>query len=319
MQPKRESKLEPFLFVVGLIFVLFLALHGAIVYGRVVAMYEAGDIAKNKQLMTFVDLFVKRLEVSPLAIRFNAYTSQWLMWGGGGWLVVCMAYKNSQKNYIHGKEFGTTRWGTRADIQDLFASTLEAIDIRRAKKIRFPLGRWLVKRDIYKECEKAGAEIEKARLLALKEAEDARKLEGTANKKLYREEQRRIKQETVETIALSKQQRWKPDGFKAAYEIRVEDIKKSAFLSNEGKIEHIKAAKQEYKDQLAEFYDPAKQIAKVKAKYKDADMLFTSTEWISFYNFVLNQNTLVLGGSGSGKTRGYVMPSELSPLILSGV
>lgn len=311
MQPKKESKLEPFLFIVGLFFVLFLSLHGAIIYERVAAMYEAGEIAKNRQLMTFLELFAKRLEVSPLAIRFNAYTSKWLMWGGGGWLAICMAYKNNQKNYIHGKEFGTTRWGTRADIQDLFASTLEANDIRRAKKIRFPLGRWLVKRDIYKECEKAGAEIQKARLLALQEAEDARNLEGTGNKKLYREDQKRIKQETVETIALSKQQRWKPDGFKAAYEIRVKEIKETAFLSNEGKVEQIKAAEQEYKAQLAEFYDPAKQIAKIKAKYKDADMLFTSTEWISFYNFVLNQNTLVLGGSGSGKTRGYVMPNIL--------
>ena len=40
-------------------------------------------------------------------------------------------------------------------------------------------------------------------------------------------------------------------------------------------------------------------------------MLFTQTEHISFYNYILNQNTLILGGSGSGKTRGFVMPNVL--------
>ena len=68
-----------------------------------------------------------------------------------------------------------------------------------------------------------------------------------------------------------------------------------------------------------DFYNNAKRIAKIKAKYKDADMHFTRTERISFYNWKLNQNTLILGGSGSGKTRGFVMPSGLNLLILSGV
>lgn len=40
-------------------------------------------------------------------------------------------------------------------------------------------------------------------------------------------------------------------------------------------------------------------------------MLFTRTERISLYNWKLNNNTLILGGSGSGKTRGYVMPNIL--------
>ncbi len=44
---------------------------------------------------------------------------------------------------------------------------------------------------------------------------------------------------------------------------------------------------------------------------EDADMILTDTERISIYNRELNNNTLVIGGSGSGKTRGIVMPNLL--------
>ncbi|MEG0614133.1 MAG: type IV secretory system conjugative DNA transfer family protein [Oscillospiraceae bacterium] len=52
-------------------------------------------------------------------------------------------------------------------------------------------------------------------------------------------------------------------------------------------------------------------IAEINAKYEDADMLFTDTEKICMYNYELNNNTLIVGGSGSGKTRGFVMPNIL--------
>lgn len=52
-------------------------------------------------------------------------------------------------------------------------------------------------------------------------------------------------------------------------------------------------------------------IEDIKTKYEDADMLFTETEKICMYNYELNNNTLIIGGSGSGKTRGFVMPNIL--------
>lgn len=52
-------------------------------------------------------------------------------------------------------------------------------------------------------------------------------------------------------------------------------------------------------------------IKAINAKYENADMLFTKTERICMHNFVLNNNTLIIGGSGSGKTRGYAMPNIL--------
>ncbi|MDE6017058.1 MAG: type IV secretory system conjugative DNA transfer family protein [Acetatifactor sp.] len=58
--------------------------------------------------------------------------------------------------------------------------------------------------------------------------------------------------------------------------------------------------------------DKAKRIADAKKKYADSsNILFTQTEKICMYNFELNNNTMIIGGSGSGKTRGYVLPNIL--------
>ena len=55
----------------------------------------------------------------------------------------------------------------------------------------------------------------------------------------------------------------------------------------------------------------ADEIKKIKIKYKDADMLLTNSERASIYNFILNNNVVVIGGSGSGKSRGFAVPNLL--------
>lgn len=56
-----------------------------------------------------------------------------------------------------------------------------------------------------------------------------------------------------------------------------------------------------------------KKIADAKLKYSDnSNIIFTQTEKICMYNFELNNNTMIIGGSGSGKTRGYVLPNILN-------
>lgn len=54
-----------------------------------------------------------------------------------------------------------------------------------------------------------------------------------------------------------------------------------------------------------------KSIEENKEKYKNSDIIFTQTEKICMYNRELNNNTMIIGGSGSGKTRGYVLPNIL--------
>lgn len=55
----------------------------------------------------------------------------------------------------------------------------------------------------------------------------------------------------------------------------------------------------------------ARATRKIKKKYEDADMLFTDSEKVCMHNYELNNNTLIIGGAGSGKTRGFVMPNIL--------
>lgn len=91
-------------------------------------------------------------------------------------------------------------------------------------------------------------------------------------------------------------------------------------------IAHLQASavkKQEKKRALKEKAG-AKELAEIEKKYTDnSNIIFTKTEKICMYNYELNNNTLIIGGSGSGKTRGYVLPnilqccnSEYSPSIV---
>ncbi len=58
--------------------------------------------------------------------------------------------------------------------------------------------------------------------------------------------------------------------------------------------------------------DKAKRIAQARLKYSNnSNIIFTQTEKICMYNYELNNNTMIIGGSGSGKTRGYVLPNIL--------
>ena len=94
-------------------------------------------------------------------------------------------------------------------------------------------------------------------------------------------------------------QAWKPDLLK---EERKETLKKIEEEVNKNLLESDEAEERrnevnrKYEYSLAEYYDVKKRVEQVEEKYKNADILFTATEKISFYNYVLNLNTLILGG-----------------------
>lgn len=55
-----------------------------------------------------------------------------------------------------------------------------------------------------------------------------------------------------------------------------------------------------------------KRIKFTEAKYTDeTEIILTETEKVCMYNYELNNNVMIIGGSGSGKTRGYVLPNIL--------
>lgn len=303
--------IEPMIYGICLICVLYIALHAATVHEHVKYMVENGSIEKSSQFLTLVNELSDRIVYQPLSFVITQYTQKFLMYGAFGWLIVVLALENGKKNYIHGKEFGTSRWGTIGDIKDLFAENIMKAEIKNAKQIKNFIGRWKVKNNLYKECEKDGKLLEKAKLERLAAIEQAQKDNGTYNKQLHNEAIKRIKKDTRDTVELAKREAWKPDQLKSDLQSRLDEIKESPLYNETEKKQQEEKATVEYKRKLNEFYASGKKIEKIKAKYKDADMLFTKTERISLYNWKLNNNTLILGGSGSGKTRGYVMPNIL--------
>lgn len=311
MQPKKKGMETPIVYGIFLILVLFIALHGAVAYKIAQSMVAVGELEKTKTTLTVINLLCDRIATHPTEIIINEYTKQWLLWGGFGWLIVVLMLESNHKNFIQGKEFGTAKWGTLSDIKDLFASTIEASEIKKAKATRTKLGRWKARSNSYKKCEKDGNVILQTKLQDLKEEEEARKANGTANKKLYEERRKEIKQEVKALVESAKKEAWLPDRLEADYKSRVAEIEESPIFSEADKKKQKAKAKAEYEKKLSDFYNYSKRVASIKEKYKDADMLFTQTEHISFYNYILNQNTLILGGSGSGKTRGFVMPNVL--------
>lgn len=312
MKPKQKSLAEPIIYGIALIVVIFVCLHGAIAYETTQRLYEQGQIANNQRVMNCLNQLAEHMTYNGGEIYFNDYTKTWLMWGCFGWLIIVLMIYSNRKNYIHGKEFGSAKWGTINDIKDLFSTTIIAEEIKKAKQVSHAIGRYKAKSKVYKECEKNGQAELKLKLANAKEREDERKKNGTSNKKLYNEEVKQIKDEIKESVQLSKRMAWKPDQYAYDLAMRTDEIKNSPHMTDNEKNTAINEAKKEYQKKLSDFKNSKNKIKDIEAKYKHADMILTQTEKVCFYNYKLNCNQLIIGGSGAGKSRSLIMPNILN-------
>lgn len=312
MKPRNESKtIQYIVYAILLVAVIFVCIHGAIAYGETLEQVESGQVRSADTVFTCLNLLFNRLTYNSEEFLFNQHSKQWIMWGCFGWLIFVMMIENSRKNYIHGKEFGTSKWGSLVDIKDLFATNILQDEIKKAKKVGNPIGRWQVKNQVVKECESIGNATLKRRLDSAKERESARKANGSSDKQLYNEEVRQIKAEIKESVELSKREAWKPYQLQDDYKATLKEIDENALLNDLEKAKRKKKAKTDFDNKLKSFYNGKTKIEGLKKKYSNADMLFTQTERVSFYNYKINQNIMIIGGSGSGKSRGYIMPNVL--------
>lgn len=311
MKPKKKSMAEPIIAIVSLIFVLLIALYVGMGAEQAYSLLEQGSIQTNQLVMEIVSQTAERMAYYPNEIYFTPYTLRYIEYFAFAWLIVILMIVNSKKNYIHGKEFGTAHWGTLSDIKDLFASSIAKNEIKRAKKLKTKIGRYFVKKELLSQCEKDGRFALKERLANAEKEEYARKRNKTANKQLYKEEIKNIKADVKKEVEEAKIQAWKPDRYKRDCDEEIAEIKKSNFFSDEERKVRIKEAERKYHQRVADFYDIPLRIMQIKDKYSNADMIFTKEYKMSFYNYILNQNVMILGGSGAGKTRGYVLPNVL--------
>lgn len=311
MKPKKKSSIKLVIYAIILATVIYVCIQGAIAYEQTMELYEQGEIENSQRVINCINNLSERLTDNSVEIHFNAYTGQWLIYGCLGWLIVCMMFSTNKRNYIHGKEFGTAQWGTINDIKDLFASTIVAEEIKKARQVSHAIGRRMARSRVYKECKKNGqAELE-IRLAGAKEREDERKKQGLSNKRRYEEEISSIKAEIRDKVEMSKRMAWKPDQYAYDYRQQLEEISVNPLLSDEEKHTEREKAKKEYQEKLAGFKNSKAKIHSIEKRYENADMLLTQTERVCFYNYKLNCNQLIIGGSGAGKSRGVMLPNLL--------
>lgn len=275
----------------------------------------------------FMDCFNKQLEDASMNFTWSENVKKSLLIGSFIWLIGFGYWYTSRKNYIHGKTYGTAKWGTIKDIADLFAVNIMNKEIKQAKRVKNAFGRFFERRKVLKACQKNTADVRAIELQRLEEWKNdilpkGKKLskDEQAHKKdilkQYAEKKRVIEERAQEHFKQAFTEAWKPNKLKQQYEIELADIayqyQQRLVITTEGQKQAAeKAAKERYEKALKDFYNGKQKIDKIKKKYENADAILTKTERISIYNYVLNNNTMILGGSGSGKTRGYVMPNIL--------
>lgn len=311
LKPKQKSIVPIIIGAISLAFSIYLALFFGIGFEKANTLLTNGTIEENELQKKAFAIAMEHLTYKSNDIYMTEYTKKSIIYCCGIWLVIMLMVYSSKRNFIHGKEFGTARWGTISDVKDLFAKSIAQKEIKRAKRLKGFIGRILVKREMMKECNHESAFIIKQRLKRLDEAEIERKKNKTYNKKLHDEEVKKICAEEKDALKKSKLNAWKPDRYACDCAEEIKEVDNFVYLSDAEKKRQIVAIKEKYAEKTKDFFNVELRVADIKRKYEYADMIFSKNYRMSFYNYILNQNVLILGGSGAGKTRGYVIPNLL--------
>ena len=291
MKPQKKQIDNLILYGISLILIVYLTLHSAICYA------EVED--SSPWLMPFLQALGKRIDARPFQFQINQYTSKFLAWSCFGWFLIVAAIENSRKNYIHGKEFGTSRWGTKKEIQDLFSDTILSKELRKAKKLKYFFGRFLIARQIQRNHKKVKTIVVQQRLLPLK---DGLK-KGTIKKKEYEKQKKQICIDEEKQMRAAIEQEWEP--FLWQREMRKKTEKIPAGQKRKVKKIYTRKMREFGKEHYKE------QVKRLNNRLKNSDIILSKTEKVCVYNLEINMNMILLGGSGAGKTRGYILSNIL--------
>lgn len=139
------------------------------------------------------------------------------------WFIAIAMLFSGKKNYIRGKEYGTARWGTQADIRDLFASTIMAKQLKDAKMLRTNLGTKLLRKKRFKEWKRSKSQLTSGemKLLSERQGQIMQNLRQTRDL----QEQKDLASEQIEVAVLDPE---KGEAQKAALHSELEKAKKKA-------------------------------------------------------------------------------------------
>lgn len=324
MKPKKQSNIEIIIAAIALVVVLFLSLKVGMAMADQAAAEAAGTTTTGmNKFLSLMEYVNARLADPSLSIEWSDKVEKALIWGAFGWLICVLMYFNSKKKYIAGKEFGTAAWGTRNDISFLFANTIKNKEIKQAKQVSTKIGRYLAKRRVVKECTKVvGKYIAKKRQeIEQWKADNMPQGKGQQQEKKKIQKEYQAKIAGLKTIRKEKMEEnmagaWKPYQLENQKKVELAEVEyqyqqKIAITSKEERDEAAKKIEEQYSKKLQSFYSGKDRIEEIKAKYENADAIFTKTESICIYNYFINNNSAVIGGSGAGKSRGLVMPNLL--------
>lgn len=310
LKPEKKSNIDAILAFACLIFIVYFALQFAACWNTA----QLTAIDKTDKVKIF-SMFINEINVylakQPLAFEWNCYSKPFLFWACFIWLMAVAYYFTTRKSFIAGKEYGTARWGRESDIRDMFAENIEKEEVKDIKRIGHFWSRHGVKRKIARRVKNDSKYYYKQKLKDLTYKEEIDKEEGRYSHQFHRESVSTIKEEVKESKQFALLEAWKPDRYKADLYEHVKKIDENPLYTIEEKEREKRKAKEIYQRQLQSFYKGTGKLREIHEKYRDADMLLTKTERMSIYKYVLNNNTLIWGGTGSGKTRGYVMPNIL--------
>lgn len=136
-----------------------------------------------------------------------------------------------------------------------------------------------------------------------------------ALQKEYEEKKKAIESDSTNEQMLFRES-WKPAQYKYERDLAIQEIKRQrqgglVYQSEEAYDKAISQVEEHYQKKIAEFRSGSRRVEAIKEKYSNADAILTSTERISIYKWMGNNNTLIFGGSGCGKTRNYLIPNIL--------
>ena len=318
MKPKKNSSIDYILYAIFLIVVIYIAAQLACCRETVDELVKNGTMEAGNEFMETLKLLSDKINTAPYKLGWSAiYSEQYLLYGFLSWIITLAAIESKKKNYIHGKEYGTARWGKISDIRALFSENIAKAEIRKINKRKNPIYRFFLKSEIIRKCKEEGKSIEKLLLAEAKIQQDeldGYMLNGVDITKYPRpKSDKEIKEEVKALVDENIKKEWEPVLYKEQYEERLAQIKESPlYVDDDERDKQNALAKKEYKEKRLRFYKAQGEKNRITAKYHNMDVLLTETERISMLNLQsLNNNQLIIGGSGSGKSRGYVMPNLL--------
>ncbi|MCL2321810.1 MAG: type IV secretory system conjugative DNA transfer family protein [Oscillospiraceae bacterium] len=298
--------------ILALLLVIYVTLQGCVVYKNLSPQQTSTNIFTSLDI--YITGFEERIAKEPFSFEVTENTTKALEITCLAWLIVVLYIYSSKRKYIRGKEYGTARWASSGELRKLRSEYLMNEEIKKVRQSRLVFIRYFMEKKALKKCDDDGKKLKSLLLRELNEQVEALKENNSYDDEIYSAKKKEINMKVKEFVHFAKIESWKPYAIKVKYEESVKELedklKYRILKENEKEIELEKVYK-EYKKSLHNFYYGKSRIRSIEQKYMNSDEYFTQTEKISIYNLLLNRNTLIVGGSGSGKTRGYGIPNIL--------